>query len=244
MIHELFPEQFFGDSTSLRKKELMLRADKIIAISENTKKDILRIYPEIPAEKIAVVYLGTSYASQSLTVKQGDYILFTGQRAGYKNFIAFTRAVAPLLLKYNLRLICTGQEFYAVEKELFEELHIADRVQCKFVNDVELKALYAEALVFVFPSLYEGFGIPVLEAFAMESPVALANTSSLPEIGGNAAVYFDPYSIQEMRSAVEKVLTSVSLRERLRDQGKIQLQKFSWKQCALETARVYKSLLR
>jgi glycosyltransferase involved in cell wall biosynthesis len=240
MIHELFPEYFSVSEKTMYNKRIMIsKADKIIAISESTKNDILKYYPNIDASRIDVIYLGTSYKTLN-NIKKENYILFTGQRSGYKNYNSFLTAIAPLLLKYDLNFICTGQSFDRAEEQMINDLHIRDRAICKFVSDEELSGLYSKAVAFVFPSLYEGFGIPVLEAFAAGCPAVLANTSSLPEIGGNAALYFDPYSIEDMRSSIEKVITSPSLQVELMEKGKEQVKKYSWKRCTEETAKVYK----
>ena len=121
-------------------------------------------------------------------------------------------------------------------------LGISERALCKYASDEELLELYRKAFAFVFPSLYEGFGIPVLEAFASGCPAIISNTSSLSEIGGDAAVYFDPYSIMDMRNQIERVILSPSLREKMIEKGKIQLKNFSWEKCTEETMEVYKSV--
>jgi glycosyltransferase involved in cell wall biosynthesis len=242
MIHELFPNYFQHDRITVKnKKDMILNADKIIAISENTKKNILKLYPEIDQEKIIVIYLGTSYKILDNTKKE-NYILYTGQRSEYKNYKSFLIAIAPLLLKYDLNLICTGQSFNSLEEQIMDDLHITKRITCKFVSDEELIGLYSKAIIFVFPSFYEGFGIPVLEAFAAGCPAVLSNTSSLPEIGGNAALYFDPYSIEDMRSIIEKVIISPSLQVELINKGKEQVKKYSWSRCAEDTAKVYEMM--
>jgi glycosyltransferase involved in cell wall biosynthesis len=243
MIHELiFPKDFPNYKIIVsNKKRLILQADVIIAISENTKKDILRFFPDL-TEKIKVIYLGFSFPQLDANEKKEDYILYTGARYFYKNFNNFIKAVAPLLIKYDLRLVCTGHPFNDEEKSLLDDLHIDDRAICKFASDAELCGLYAKALAFVFPSLYEGFGIPVLEAFASQCPAVLSNTSSLPETGGDAAVYFDPYSTEDMRMQIERVICSSSLQKEMINKGKERLKQFSWQKCARDTMEVYNSI--
>jgi glycosyltransferase involved in cell wall biosynthesis len=242
MIHELFPQYFLDDKFTVPfKQRLITQADIIIAISENTKKDIVRFFPGL-TEKIKVIYLGFSFEQLSDTKKKKNYILFTGSRGGYKNFDNFVMAIAPLLIRYNLQLVCTGEPFNNNEKHLFDHLSITDRTISKFASDNELIKLYSEAIVFIFPSLYEGFGIPVLEAFAAGCPAILSNTSSLPEIGGDAGVYFDPYSIDDMRCQIERVIISPSLQEEMIKKGKERVKLFPWKKCAEKTMEVYKKL--
>lgn len=242
MIHEIFPQYFLNDKhTVLNKKKLILAANRINVNSEQTKKDLLHFFPEVE-DKIKVIY--HAFALPFLIPKKKEnFILFTGMRSKYKNFEYFVQAVAPLLTKHDLRLICTGQPFSNVENLLLENLGISDRIILKFASDEELSELYAKSIAFVFPSLYEGFGIPILEAFASQCPAILSNTSSLPEIGGNAAVYFDPYSIEDMRNKIENVICSPTLQNEMIQKGIERVKQFSWEKCAKETMEVYKSVL-
>jgi glycosyltransferase involved in cell wall biosynthesis len=238
MIHEIFSDYFPGDMTSQNKKILVDKATRINTNSETTKNDLLKFYPDVES-KTKVVY--HAFSSKIITEHKTkeNYLLFTGGRGGYKNFDLFAKAVAPLLNKYDLRLICTGRPFDKKETDLLEYLDISNRVLCRLVSDEELIALYARAVAFVFPSLYEGFGIPVLEAFAAGCPAILSNTSSLPEVAGHGAVYFDPYSIDDMKTVIERVITSETLQNELIENGKEQVKKFSWEKCARETMNVY-----
>jgi glycosyltransferase involved in cell wall biosynthesis len=242
MIHELFPQYFAGDITSQNKKVLIDKANRIITVSETTKNDLLKFYPDVES-KIKVIYHG--FSGETITefkTKEG-YLLFTGSRGGYKNFDLFIKAVTPLLKEYDLELICVGYPFEKKEIDLLEYFDISNRVICRLVSDEELISLYARAVAFVFPSLYEGFGIPVLEAFAAGCPAILSNTSSLPEIGGCGAVYFDPYSTDNIRTVIERVITSETLQKELIKNGKEQVKKFSWEKCAGETMSVYNTAI-
>jgi glycosyltransferase involved in cell wall biosynthesis len=242
MIHELYKEFFVNDKkTILNKKRLILSSKHIIAISENTRNDLIKIFPEVK-KKITVVYHGHSFQQLKESILKEKYILFTGARGGYKNFIVFLKAIAPLLIKYDFKLICTGFAFNKEENNLLNNLQITNRASCVFASDNQLSELYSKATAFVFPSLYEGFGIPILEAFASNCPALLSNTSSMPEIGGDAAVYFDPYSIEDMRKQIERVITSAALQNELIKKGQEQVKKFSWEKCAKETMEVYKKL--
>lgn len=244
MIHEKVSNTFINDDTAESKKNAVFAADTIIAISESTKKDMLEIYPSLSPEKIKVVYLGSSLHEIHNKNRSKDYILYVGQRWAYKNFENFTKAVAPLLFRYNLKLKCTGQPFSQQELDMFSSLGIQHLVERIFVNDEELSSLYSNALLFVFPSLYEGFGLPVLEAFASGCPVIASNSSSLPEIGGNAAVYFDPLSISDIQQKIQTVIISETLQDDLIQKGYQQLKNFSWRKCAEETAEIYKQVLQ
>ena len=245
MIHELFPQYFSGDRTIEDKYKSIHSADFVIAISESTKNDLLRLYPDLNPEKVKVTYLGNSFPVSHLNYeeKKKDYILFTGNRENYKNFDNFVKAIAPLLIKYNLNLICTGKTFSKYEKDMLENLKISNKVTQKFASEAELSKLYREALCFVFPSMYEGFGIPVLESFASGCPLVVSNSSSLSEIAGSSAQYFDPYSIDDMSKKIEDVVCSESLQKELISSGYTQLKKFSWEKCAEETSKIYEELL-
>lgn len=243
MIYELFPEMMCDGEMINMRKETVHKADKIIAISECTKKDLLRIYPDISPDKVEVTYLGNSFPVSENASKE-NYILFTGNRASYKNFANFARAVAPVLIENNLKLICTGSKFASWELWFLDQLGIGDRVESRFVNDAELSDLYSKALLFVFPSLYEGFGIPILESFASSCPLLLSNASCFPEIAGDAGVYFDPYSIDDMREKINSVLMSQAKQQELVEKGRERLKLFDWAKTTRETAEVYKSVLK
>ena len=251
MIHEIYPEYFLSDKgkTINNKRKLVMRADKIIAISESTKKDIIKFY-NIPEDKIKVIYLGNSLIpsqnelSDKTNICKG-YILFVGSRNLYKNFLFFVKSVAPLLKKDpNLKIITTGGgKFSPEETSLFNQLEIVDQISQVSVNDTELAKLYKNAICFVFSSLYEGFGIPILEAMSCDCPAVLSNTSSLPEIGGDAAEYFDPMNSDNILNAVSKVINNKELRKMMILKGKEQLKKFSWDKTAKETVELYRDIL-
>jgi glycosyltransferase involved in cell wall biosynthesis len=244
MIHEMFPEYFgTNNAYSDNKKNMILNADKINVDSNITRNDILNLFPQVE-EKITVVYLACSIKILDSYIEKENYVLFMGQRGMYKNFLNFITAVAPLLCKYNLRLLCTGNQFNKDEMALLKEQGIEDRVSCRFAAEDEIEDLYAKAIVFVFPSFYEGFGIPMLEAFSAGCPVIASNGGSLPEIGSDAAAYFDPYSVDNMRSVIENVLLSPALQKEMVAKGREQAKKFSWDKCVTETVQVYKNLLK
>ena len=243
MIHELFPHFFSKtNNTSSNKFFLMKKAKLIIAVSEHTKNDIIKFLPEV-TDKIIVINHGFSWSHNNRFSKKEDYLLFVGSRYNYKNFDLFTKAISPILINNNLKLFCIGNSFTNKEKATFDELGIANKTICKSVSDIELAEIYSKALAFIFPSIYEGFGIPVLEAFASGCPAILSNTSSLPEVGGDAAVYFDPYNIEDMRNQIEKVITSSTLQNTMINNGYQRLKNFSWEKCANETMNAYKKLI-
>lgn len=245
MIHELMPELFPPDDVTRGwKQETIGRATKIIAISESTKKDLVRLYG-IDEKKIKVIYLasslGTADAAPPPFALPKKYLLFVGQRRDYKNFIFFVESIAPLLNRDpELTLLCTGGGAFTVEEtDLLDKLRISGQVLQYSVSDKVLATLYKNALAFVFPSLYEGFGIPVLEAFSCGCPAILSNTSSLPEVGGEAARYFDPTDANSLCSAVAEVLSDRALRQEMVRQGLERSCAFSWEKTARQTKEIY-----
>jgi len=243
MIHELFPNHYNKDKNIINNKKILINKSKcIIAISENTKKDIIKLFPDINEDKIHVVFLGSSFPILNIDNKKDNYILYTGGRWSYKNFENFIRAAAPLLLKYGIKLICTGSLFNENEIRLLNELNIINNVTHIFADEKELVNLYKKAIAFIFPSFYEGFGIPVLEAFSSGCPALLSNTSSLPEVGGNAALYFDPNSINDIRKKIDDVICSPALQKELTEKGIERAKLFSWEKCVKETIDVYNNI--
>jgi len=255
MIHELFPMYFStSDPTRKWKKELIYESDFIIAISKNTKDDIIKLF-DIDPEKIFVVHLGNPFESftrgqepekiQNVPVLGESYLLYVGNRQGYKNYIFFVQSIADFLRQNGIYLYCAGGEpFTDQEREMLEKLGIQNFVRFIRVNDKILMNLYKNALAFVFPSLYEGFGLPVLEAFSCGCPALLSNTSSLPEIGGNAAIYFDPTNSDSIVNGIESLLSDEKRRNDLISQGYQRLNYFSWRKTAMQTLYVYNVLLQ
>lgn len=247
MIHELFPDMFKGDSTAIHKKNLIEFATKIIAISDNTKTDVIRFY-DIDPQKIEVIPLATSLRRNTLDNTPNlpqKYILFVGNRGVYKNFTFFINSVSSFLREEDLFLICAGGGVFSEnEIRLLEDLKIKRKVlYCPIANDGTLSQLYRKAILFAFPSLYEGFGIPVLEAFSCGCPVAAGNCSSLPEVGGDAVNYFDPKNSASIQNVIEDIVHNPSVQDSLRARGYERLKLFSWEKTALNTKKVYDNLL-
>ena len=249
-IHEKYPEIINAiDKTLMHKKLLLSNADLIIAISESTKNDIIQLY-NIPPEKIEVTYLAASINKSQASTNQKKnlpekYILFVGNRDFYKNFSNFILAIEPLLKENkDLFLICAGGSVFTnEEKKFFNSKELENKIMHKSADDVTLATLYANTLAFIFPSLYEGFGIPALEAMNCDCPVVMSNTSSLPEVGGEAAIYFDPNNTDDMREKIESVIFNEDLRKDLILKAKTQRQNYSFEKTARQTLEVYTRLL-
>ncbi len=235
------------DRFSMGKKRTVERADHVICISENTKKDLLE-YVDIDPDKVSVTYLGSSLKKpQDMVSPVTDpYILYVGNRSKYKNFSTFIEAYAASdKLKNDFKVVCFGGgAFKSAEKKYLNELKISEN---KVINiagdDLLLAQAYASASVFIYPSLYEGFGIPPLEAMNADCPVVCSHTSSIPEVTGKAVCYVDPSSAEDIKAALEDVLYADEKRQELVRRGRERRLLFSWDKCSEETLRVYEKLL-
>lgn len=251
MIHEKFAASFpHADKTARYKALAAARADHVICISESTRRDVIEILG-LPPEKTSVIYLGFDLMGDAIThsnlVLPGSepYLLYVGNRGGYKNFLRLLEAYGTSpTLKAQYRLICFGGgEFSADESIAMQKLGLkSGQVMQLGGDDKLLGKLYTQASAFIFPSHYEGFGIPPLEAMSHDCPVVCSNTSSIPEVVGDAGEYFDPADTDGMRKAVERVVTSDSHRKLLIAKGRERLKNFSWDRCAAETLAIYKML--
>jgi glycosyltransferase involved in cell wall biosynthesis len=248
MIHELYPEFFpTWDRTSEEKRTAVARADHIVCISENTRQDLIRLL-NVPAEKTTVVHLGFALSHSKvadLAKPHRPFILFVGARGGYKNFDRLLQAYAGRsILRESYDLVAFGGgDFSSKERTLLRSLGLNEnQVRQIGGDDSVLGALYQQASLFVYPSLYEGFGIPPLEAMSLDCPVACSNTSSMPEVVGNATVQFDPHDVDSIANALEAIITNPALQADLRQRGRERLHAFSWQRCALETLNVYRKL--
>ncbi|MDD3329748.1 MAG: glycosyltransferase family 1 protein [Bacteroidales bacterium] len=243
MIHERFPDFFPAyENTAKIKKILINKANHIIAVSQNTKKDIVELL-NINPDKITVVYHGYNQQIKASNALYGNYILFVGERKSYKNFYLFLEAIVPLLhANKTLKVICTGKAFTSEEIHLFQKYSIFSQLIAIQANDSMLYSLYQNALVFVFPSLYEGFGIPILEAFANNCPVCLSNTSCFPEIAQDAAQYFDPTDKISILDSIQKVISNKEKRNDLISKGKEKIKYFSINEMVSNTCKIYQQL--
>lgn len=250
MTHELFPGNFAsGDPTSRRKRLFAERADRIIAISRKTKEDLVELFHLNP-DKVDVIHHGNSltlpsdYASRPMSHPE-QYILFVGKRSGYKNFSAFAEAFAVVSQRNpDIRLVCAGGGAFSREEgAVLAHLGIADKTSQVYVSDEELAILYNRSIAFVYPSLYEGFGLPILEAYACQAPVLCSHASCFPEVAGKGALYFEPDSIDSMVEAMTAVIQSPALSCRLKAAGAVRLADFSWEKTAQLTLESYQRAL-
>lgn len=248
MIHEIFPDQFpLAETTTFQKETCVQHATHLIAVSETTKRDLMRFH-RLSADAITVIHHGSdlsperiSPASLSLPTR---YLLYVGHRNGYKNGYFLWRALRRAILDTpDLHLLCAGGgSFSAGENAFLASLGLQDRVLSVGAFPAELVALYQRAVAFIFPSLYEGFGIPILEAFNCNCPVLASDTPALREIADEAAVYFDPKNIEAIEESTRRILVDRDLRAKLVQAGAKRRGDFSVDKCAQETARLYASL--
>jgi len=260
-VHDMIPEIFERDSRDRwthfvinMKRRVMENADAIIADSRNTKKDILNIYPKIPEERVSVVYNALSLRSYrecmsfeyiadkySLDIRPGEYLLFVGLRGGYKNFRLIQELLENDRSYRHLVFVCVGGEKDDQLQRILEAKGLSRNFKLLGpVQDNVLLALYQNALALVYPSLYEGFGLPILEAMANGCPVLCSNTSCLPEVAGEAAIYFDPYSAESLGEAIAELLR----REKaaIIAKGLENIKRFSWEKSTKTLVDIYKSL--
>lgn len=248
MIYEIYPEYFKKDDlTSENKRMLIEQASHIIAISETTKKDLIRLLT-VPAEKITVIYHGHTSIKNSIIPTMTlptEYLLFVGARDNYKNFGVFAQAAGEVIKRHpDLQLVCVGGGmFTAEEQRLLRSMNLEDKTTRYDVSDEILYWIYRSAKAFVYPSLYEGFGLPILEAFEAECPVILSNTPSFLEVGADAALYFDPNNFKDLVECLERVLEIPHLRQELLSLGRQRLAVFTMEKCITETIEVYKKCL-
>ena len=252
MIHEKFSHQFreltFDRGIIARKQLLANQADRIIAVSESTKRDIVELL-NIKPEKIEVIYHGCSFPADDTESTEGPvpvpplYLLYVGTRHIYKNFGGLLGAVHPVLKKHGLKLICAGGgSFTESENKLIQSLNLTNLVEQRSINDQTLRKLYQQAIAFIFPSLYEGFGLPILEAFDCHCPCIVNDSSSLPEVAKDAALYINFSKPESVVDAVEQLLFDTVLRQQLVKKGQERLRKFSWQNTVDSTLKLYKEL--
>lgn len=248
MIHELMPEYFSsGDILPTHKRLCIQNAAHIIAISHATKKDLIEVL-SIPDNRISVIHHG--YMENNIEVvkphetNHGRYILFVGERTAYKNFSKFAFALSSVCSKEkDVKLICAGGgPLQNAEQELLNRLNLKDKVIQITASEQELNLLYKNAVAFVFPSLYEGFGLPILEAFKNNCPIIASDIACFREIAEDACLYFDPSNPLEIAEKLEQIINNSVLQKELILKGSKQLLNFSMEKCITKTIDVYRSL--
>jgi glycosyltransferase involved in cell wall biosynthesis len=247
-IHDMIPEYYLPNSPRLKNRKRIIQiADRIVCVSENTKQELLQYYSFANPDKIDVIYHGINPIKVPYIDNQwGDYILFVGVRKSYKNFKFALEALIPLFKKNkNLRMLCTGSPFTKEEEKFIFHYHLEKQIiNVGFVDNNTLFSLYHHAQLFIFPSLYEGFGIPILEAFINQCPACISEASCFPEIAGDAAAYFNPKNKESILSAITKVLEDSEYKNTLLQKGEQRVKLFTWENSAHNMLNCYKKTLQ
>ena len=248
-IHDFIYEQYssgFGKWIHLRQKlHALKKADAIICVSENTKSDLFRFHPWVNKNIVSVIYNGVDknifYPLQTKSFR--SFLLYVGGRGAHKNFDFVLKLMTSKELSSIKLVVVGGAKFSKDEMEFISKNDLKDKITHKQnIDDAELNNIYNEALALIYPSYYEGFGIPPLEAMSAGCPVICSGTSSLPEVVGDAGLFVD---INNFASALPHIkdLTDPIKRQAIVAKGLIQASKFSWKKTACQTIALYKCLL-
>lgn len=251
-VYDMIPERMPDTRRRLDlltlKRRYIDSADHVICISEATKEDLLEVYGSVDAP-ISVVHLGVDERFNSdvsvLAEFPESYVLYVGHRGQYKDAQTLVRAFAEIANQFPAHqlVFAGGGPFSRSEEGLLAALGVRHRVQQFDLPDEAMPNAYAHADVFAFPSRFEGFGLPVLEAMACGTPTVLANTTSLPEVGGLAARYFAPGDATDLAGQLSAVLNDSEESERMSVAGKLRAGEFSWNRTARLTADVYRGVL-
>ena len=267
LIFERYPQQYSNIDIQIYRKKFTYackHAGKIIAISKQTRDDIIAFY-KIPEDKISICYQScnpsffesvTDAAKAAVKIKYQlpeQFYLYVGSVIERKNLLTICKAIKELDNAIPLVVIGNGDGYLQKVKAYVQ----ANNLQQKIIflsetpaakNSVDFKtakdfpAIYQSAAAMIYPSIFEGFGIPVLEALASGLPTITSNTSCLPEAGGNAALYIDPLSVVEMKNAMTEIISNTALKNDLIEKSFIHAQQFTQQHCAAEVMKVYKSL--
>ncbi len=259
LIFKLFPEHHKRLNHIYLNRAMPLfvkRANAIIAVSESSKRDLIEHY-DTPPEKITVIYEAAApdftaptpeaidHARQKYQLPE-QFLVVVGAIEPRKNYGRLVEALMNLRSKYsNLKLVVVGSKGWLYENffQRIEDLKAGDHVIFPgYVPDEDLAAVYGAATVAVMASVYEGFGLPVLEAMACSTPVVSSKASSLPELGGDVVRYFDPLDVDSITATLDEVLDDESLCREMRERGPARAAQFSWERAAQETLEVYRRL--
>ena len=254
-IHDISPfvdSRYFSPARRMYKRLLIRhairRSSAIVTDSEFIRRQIMERF-SLDGSRVFAIALGVMQGN-GVAHPKGDppYLLFVGNLEHRKNLVRLVEAFRLLRERRRIphRLVLAGKPGHGWEeiRAAIERGGVQDCVDVPgYVSNEDLAKLYPSADVFVFPSAYEGFGLPVLEAMACGTPVACSNAASLPEVGGEAVEYFDPWSVEEMAAAIERVLDSPGLQAEMREKGLKQAAQFTWEECARKHLEVYRRVL-
>lgn len=244
-IHERFASLIDADGSHARLKRAAIeRADSFICISEHTKRDFLELY-QVPESKVSVIHLATGIGdvppAEAFEIPDRPYFLYVGSRHSYKNFDRLLQATSNVRQNHSETMLhVVGEPFSPAESQRIAALGMGPHVKnWGGASDAVLKRLYQHSVAFVYPSLYEGFGIPPLEAMICGTAVVASNTSSIPEVVGDAGLLVAPESTGDLTNALRSLLDKPSLRNELVAKGRKQAARFSWDRAVKEHLKVY-----
>jgi glycosyltransferase involved in cell wall biosynthesis len=249
--YERFPGFRFTERVLRAKRKLFPRADRIICISESGRRDLLDFY-RVEPERTAVIHLGFTRLSRSplaatefATHLRRDFVLYVGSRPHYKNFDRLLEAFASAGLRRDFDLLVLGGgPLSEVHRALIQRLGLTGSiVALPIVSDEILAEAYSTARLFAYPSLWEGFGLPPLEAMFLRCPVAASHVAAIPEISGDAPLYFDPNDISSIAATLVKGLYDTEARAHAVARGEEVASQYSWEKCASQTLALYRECL-
>lgn len=237
--HEKFP-QFDTENVKKKRAKVIEASNHIIAISQQTKNDLIDYY-DIDDRKISVIYHGIDqdiYTTSASRLLNKPYLLYVGSRNTYKNFKTFLKAFS--LLKDDIDLVFTGLPFSNEEQSLIQKYNITTKIHQYFATNEQMNQLMNQAVAFIYPSIGEGFGMPILEAYRCGTPCIISDILCFHEIGDNAAIYFDPTSAESIAETISNTINNDNLLISLKELGYKRMKKFPWSRTAESTAKVYR----
>jgi len=246
-VHDLIHELLEGkkNDVTVHRSKILQRAKAIIAVSNNTKADLLNVYSNISEEKVSVVHHGLNQDDFFIRKKypnKNNFLLHVGHREGYKNFKILLPTLKSLRNKHDITLVVVGPKPTIEEKKLISNYRLNMFIEFKIeITDEKLNLLYLECLAFVYPSLYEGFGFPLIEAMAKGTIPIASHSSCMPEILGNAGILVKPNCSNSIVDAVHKIIEDKEFKESLESASINRANDFSWEKNIRETKAIYES---
>lgn len=247
-VHDLISERYWGSAhpASVAKLKSLKNADYVICVSHATRLDLLHFFPHLESRS-AVIHHGIRKlpTHEMTSLMDGPYILYVGMRQGYKNFGVLVDAFRLLANcgHHEVGLLCFGGDHFTMqERESLRSIHRAFRFKHMAGDDLFLSGAYRGATAMVYPSRYEGFGLPLLEAMQCGCPVICSRSSSLPEVAGDAALYFNAESADELTHQLAALIGNSNLADQLRESGLRRVNAFSWARAASSTLNIYRGL--